>query len=259
MGHRIRPIHSELTISYNNEKHTSAYKTTDYDFFGRDYVQRDNPGIEEGNLCSVGMKLQIGDEYIPWGFVGQKRFEVAIEHSSPDILSSDFSFTTYQCALDWRLNTFLRRRLMPNVFDIRIIAGTVEGDLPLQRFQILDGKMAFFSPFGSFKSLTDTPYEGEKYFAVFCEHNFRTVPFELLGLDWFTKQRLSFIVHGAFGRTWIDDSRRNKLQFSPKYNDDFHSEVGIALNGLYGLLRMDLTKRLDKGGFYVGLSFARMF
>jgi hypothetical protein len=259
IGHRINRINTQLSVGLHNEDHTSVSKTTDSNLLGRSHVQRINPAIQEGRLRSVVLGVRTGDEYTPWGVVGQRRAQLRLEHSSPDLLSSDFSFTRYELKIDWRMGTFLRRRLTPNVLDVCVVAGTSRGDLPLQRFASIDARLGAFSPFGVFKSLRERPYEGERYFALFWEHNFRTVPFEILGMRTLAKKGIGIILHGAVGRTWISDKRGSKSSYELQYIDDFHHEIGLSLNSLFGIFRLDATRRLDKPGFFIGFSMARIF
>ena len=148
---------------------------------------------------------------------------------------------------------------MPNTLELRLVGGTFSGTLPVQRFGILDVSLGAFSPFGVFKSLQGYPLEGEKYFAVFWEHNFRTIPFEMIGLRSIAKRDLGIILHGAFGRTWIESSRLTTLTYSPRYQHSFRHEIGVSLNGLFGFFRLDYTRRLDKPGDYIGFGFKRFF
>ena len=114
------------------------------------------------------------------------------------------------------------------------------------------------TPFGVFRSLTNHPLEGEHCGAFFWEHNFRTAPFELLGLRWVAKKGIGIILHGAAGRTWISDKRLKQLNYRPFYNDGYINEIGLSLNCLFGLLRIDATKRLDKRGYAIGFGIARI-
>ncbi|MEJ2636622.1 MAG: DUF5686 family protein [Calditrichia bacterium] len=259
LGYSISPLRSAITVSFHDEMQHSLGKTTDYNLLGRTVVQRDNPAVPEGRLRSFELRLVTGDDFIPFGVIGQNHLEVSIEHSSPDILSSDFDFMCYRMALDLRIPTFLRRRLLPNVLDLRLVAGTAQGNLPPQRFGILDGALQIFSPFGVFKSLTDQPYEGEKYAGIFWEHNFRTVPLEILGLRSLAQKGIGIILHGASGRTWISDRTLNRLTYTPRAANEFHHELGISVNGLFGLFRVDFTRRLDEPGYFLGFSLARLF
>ena len=258
-GYEFRKMDLSVSLGWSGEKQTSLDKTTDFDLLGQNNYQRANPKIDEGTMRSLQLSAVYGDDYVPFGFVGQKRAEIRIEHSSKDLLASDFDFTTYRASVDWRFNTFFSRRFLPNVLDVRWVGGTYTGHLPLQQFASIDGSLQAFTPFGTFKTLRGRPYEGEKYTAIFWEHNFRTIPFELLGLRWIATKGIGIIVHGASGRTWISKDRLASLNYNPAYSDHFHHEVGLSLNGLFGFFRIDATQRLDQKGFYAGASFARVF
>ncbi|MBL7995661.1 hypothetical protein JNM05_09845, partial [bacterium] len=258
-GYEFRKVDLEVRLGWNNEIQTSLLKTTDFDILGRKNVQRPNPEIDEGTIRSVHMSVVYGDDYVPFGFVGQERAEIKMEHSSKQLLSSDFNFTTYRASVDWRFKTFFSRRFLPNVLDIRWIGGTYTGRLPLQRLSALDGSLQAFTPFGAFKTLRGKPYEGEKYMGIFWEHNFRTIPFELIGLQSIAKSGVGVILHGASGRTWISKERLRDLGYQPGYTNHFHHEIGWSLSGLFGFFRIDTALRLDRKGFYAGGSFARVF
>ncbi len=259
IGYRFIKFRTDISAGINIEHHTSLEKTTDNSIFGSDKEQRVNPAIDKGRLRSAELSVVYGGEKVPLGIIGKNRAELIVEHSSPDFLSSNFLFTTYRFTIDWRINTFLRRRLLPNTLDLRIIGGTYSGDIPVQRFGIIDGTIAGFSPFGVFRTLRDKPLEGEQYFALFWEHNFRTVPFELVGLRRFAKKGMGIILHGAAGSTWISEKRLAELSYNPLYRDGFESEIGLSLNALFGYFRLDITKRLNSRGVYIGYSAARMF
>ncbi len=259
LGYRIRKLDLNISAGFRAEEHSSRTDITSKGLIRRKSGQRPNPAIQEGKLRSLGLTLAFGDDYVPFGVVGQNRVEIKIEHSPSNLLSNQFDFTNYQISLNARIPTFFKRRLMPNTLELRLVGGTFSGTLPVQRFGILDVSLGAFSPFGVFKSLQGYPLEGEKYFAVFWEHNFRTIPFEMIGLRSIAKRDLGIILHGAFGRTWIDASRLTALTYVPRYQDSFRHEIGISLNGLFGFFRLDYTRRLDKPGDYIGFGFKRFF
>ncbi|KAA3601525.1 MAG: carboxypeptidase-like regulatory domain-containing protein [Calditrichaeota bacterium] len=248
-----------VEVGLNVEKHTSLEKNTDFDLFGRSLVQRKNPSIFEGNLRSVQAKFEFGDDFTFVPIAEQNNFEVRVEHSQDGFLGSDFDFTKVEFRTDFRVLTFLKRRFLPNALDVRLQAGISRGKLPPQRFFAFDGVLVALSPFGTFKTLKDNPYEGDKYVSVFWEHNFRTVPFELIGLNWFAKKGLGIILHGASGKTWFKKENLSGLDFAPNLTNGVHHEIGLSLNGIFDFARIDFTQRLDKKDFRIGVSVARMF
>ena len=253
--HLSLPSQVGLAVGFNHEEHSSLQETSSFSLLNRDWRPRPNPAIEEGRLRSVEASLEWGRPYQPFGMTANRRVAVGVEHSSAG-LGSDFSFTRLRLALDGHFKTFLRRRITPNALDVRVVAGYSIGDVPVQRFGALEASMGFFSPFGTFRTVRGHPYEGQHYAALYWEHNFKTTPFELLGLwDW-AMRGAGLVVHGASGRTWIDPEQRAKLGYDPRYEASFHHEAGVSLM-LYHLLRFDFTRRLDQPGWSVGLSLVR--
>ncbi len=257
--HRIRFYNTRFSVSFHDEIHSSVAKNTDYNLIGRKLVQRINPDIQAGRLRSAVLKIDFGDEWVPWGIVGQKGAQLIIETSSPNFFNSDFSFTRYQLALNWNIVTYLKRRLLPNMLYLRLVAGTAAGDLPVQKFGALDVRSGSFSPFGVFRTAGVRPYEGEKYLALYWEHNFRTVPFELLGLDYLVRNGIGLIIHGASGRTWISAKTRKRLHYIPNELNDYYHEAGFSVSGIFGFIRLDVTKPLNRPGVYLGFGIARIF
>ena len=253
--HLSLPGQVGLQVGFNHEEHSSLQETTAFNLLNRDWKPRPNPAVEEGRLRSVEAGLEWGGPYQPFGMTANRRVEVGVEHSGAG-LGSDFSFTRLHLALDGHFKTFLKRRFTPNALDVRLVAGYSIGDVPVQRFGSLEASMGFFSPFGAFRTVRGYPYEGEHYAALYWEHNFKTTPFELLGLwDW-AMRGAGLVVHGASGRTWIDPERRANLGYDPRYEESFRHEVGVSLM-LYHLLRLDFTRRLDRPGWSAGLSLVR--
>ena len=249
----------EITAGFNNEYHQSMTKTTDWNIIRKTYTQRENPQITTGFLRSVDVKIVYRSDKAPFGMVGSRYAEINIEYSSNNLLSSDFEYTRYDGIIEWRIDTFLKRRILPNALDFKIIGGYNTGNLPLQRYGALDGNLYIFTPFGSFRTLNGRVYRGEKYAALMWEHNFRTVPFELIGLRYLAKKGIGIIIHGAHGQTWIDDERLKKQQSDYLYSGKPHHEIGLSINGLFNFFRLDITQRLDQRAFYIGVSLTRMY
>ena len=248
------PGRTALEVALRDEDHSSLAQTTRFNLLGRDWQPRPNPAVEEGRLRSLEARFERGGPYRPFGIRANRRAEVKVEHAG--LLGGDFSFTRLHLALDGQYPTFLRRRWRPNTLDLRLVAGYAFGRLPPQRFGALEAGLLPFSPFGAFRSVRGHPHEGEHYAALYWEHDFRSAPFELLGLWGLAMRGAGLVVHGASGRTWIDAERRAGLGYEPRYQDGFRHEAGVSLV-LFHLLRLDLTRRLDGAGWSAGASLAR--
>jgi hypothetical protein len=262
-GRRLR---SSIGIATENQSSLSARSS--YSFAGG-VQQRANPAIEEGRLNSLLLSFGTSDTPVDFGFAGSNTAMLNVEHADKSLLGGDFSFTRYEGRVDLRVNTFLKRRFLPNTLDVRLQGFTYSGVLPAQRYGGFDGKVAGISSFGGFKTLLNRMMEGEQGAAVFWEHNFRTVPLELLGLRGLAESGLGIMIHGASGRTWLSEEGRDMLstpmqdasfrRFIPVTADGWRHELGVSLNGIFSLLRADATWRVDRPGFYAGISAARVF
>ena len=139
--------------------------------------------------------------------------------------------------------------------DIRLDAGMIRGDVPLQRLGGLNRSLGAFSVFGAFRSLRGRPHIGEKHAALSVEHNFRTVPVEILRLGGLAKRGAEVMIFGSMGRVWEDD---NRVSVYP-LEDEFIFEVGISINKLFYALRLDVTKRLDRNDYFLSISLPRFY
>ena len=260
-GYRFgRPRRAGLRLSggVNVAQHSSVEKTTDWHLRGDIDVQRPNPSIDPGNLRSVFLRADIEGRNSGLALIlGQRKIALEVEHSRSGF-GSDFDFTQVRMLLDWRIETLFKRRLLPNVLDVRVVGSAFAGTLPRQRFEILDaGLLGWVAKFGAFRKRLSRPYEGEKVLGVFWEHNFCTVPFELVGWRWAAERNIGLIVYGGHGRTWFGDRTLAGLDYAPQYIDGFHHEIGVSINGLFYLFRLNFTKRLDAPGFSVSAGLVR--
>lgn len=254
--YRSRDFSKLLRLEYHLKEHSSINYSQSYDLLGRDNLQRVNPNIEDGTLSSFVLTLSGGEGKNGFGAIPADDFKFSLEQSL-EALGSDWSFTKFEIDLFRRYETFYKKRFFPNTLDFRINAGTYLGDLPVQKYGTIDAALGYFKPFGAFKSQLYIPYQGGSYFAINAEHNFKSVPLEILGWRNAPQTGLSIIAFGGIGRTWSPDSK-STLYLIPQMNN-YHSEVGISLSNIFSLFRFDLAYRIDDSGFYPGLSFARLF
>lgn len=243
-------------LYYNYENHSSINFKTSYDILGRDNIQRVNPQIEDGTLSSLRFQISRGDVNNNFGAVELNGASLSIEQSAK-MIGSDWNFTKFSFNAFKRFNTFYKKRFFPNALDIRVNAGTYLGDLPVQENGALDVAFGYLTPFGAFRSKRYIPYQGATYFAVNAEHNFRSIPLEMLGWRKAPQTGLSIIAFGGIGKTWNPSA--NVTQFNISDSNQLHLEVGGSVSNIFNLFRFDLAFRIDDPGVYPGVSIARFF
>ncbi len=252
---RILP-RTDLTLTARSEQHQNFEPESEFDhsWFGWHNPRRPNREIDEGRLQSIGLELGYNVTANNFGFAGKRQVVLGAEFSGNPI-GSDYDFTKLTFRLDWNVQTFYKRRLFANTFDVHFSAGTYTGELPLQRFGAVDGSMNYFTPFGTLKTRRFIPYEGPNYWVATAEHNFRTIPFELIGLRPLVDRGWGIIIFGGAGYTGAGNHYPDGLMVT----DGIHSEIGISLNSIFGIMRIDFAKRLDAPGTFIGISVPRYF
>jgi len=257
LGYRLEQAKIEFNLAFNAADHSSLRQRTNLDLLGRSRILRPNPSIAPGHLRSVIWQTFIGGRYHPFKRQPGRQAQIKIEHAAKG-LGSDFGFIRYDVQALWRMPTLFKNKGRPNTLDLRLTAGFSTGQVPPQRLGILDTGILHYNTFGTFKTLQGQPYEGDRHLALFCEHNFHTAPFELLGLWSLVKRGTDLTIHGAAGRTWNKSSLPRSLNFTPHSTHGWHREAGASLL-LFKALRLDLTRRLDRPGWHFGIGVSSFF
>ncbi|MDZ7755658.1 DUF5686 and carboxypeptidase-like regulatory domain-containing protein [Rhodohalobacter sp.] len=246
----------DLEISGNHEVHRSfsAGDEIDFKLFSWQNIRRVNPEIEEGTNRSLSVNIGYNLQDRNFGFAGSRQIKMTAEMSRPEF-GSDFDYSSIRMSVDWNFETFYRRRFFANTLDIHLSGGIVESSAPIQKLGVVDGSLSRFTPFSVLKTRAFLPYVGNKYGVISVEHNFRTIPFELLDLNYFVDNGWGIILFGGAGSAELNDNS----SFLMMDTDGIHTEAGISLNGIFGILRLDFAKRLDSPGHFIGFSVPRYF
>lgn len=241
-------------VGWRAEEHASLKNTTGFDLLDRRAL-RPNPSVDAGRMHRMEIAVEVGGDYARFGLEPNRRLAVSFEHSA-EWMGSDFDFSKLHFEADWHQPTLQQRRWIPNALDLRVVGGAHWGRLPVQRFGALDVAMGPLSPYGALRGVRGHPYVGESYFGAVAEHNFRTTPFELLGLWPLVRRGFGLLVYGGYGQTWIGTQRRAALPLVPRWTKTPHKELGLSLF-LYHIARIDLTRRIDTDDWAIGISAAR--
>ncbi len=236
----------EARVAYRDERHSELLSSVSYDVFGSDTPQPANAPIVPGKLKSFVGHFAINPSDSPVAFTGARNLYLDVQ-AAPELSGSNFEFATIGVRADWAQETFGQRRLIPASLDLRLEAETFLGNVPPQRLAVLDVSNFPFATFGTMRAARKRPYRGEQKLALFWEHNFRTMPFELAGARRLAERNYGLVVFGGHGAT-----RTNGLTQA-------HHEIGIALTGILQALRLDFAKRLDAKGYGIGFGIARLF
>ncbi len=253
---RLWSTSMDVDLTYAAEEHASLHQNISKSLFGARVSEQVNVPVEQGSLQYVRLSIRHESDAMPVPLGPQRSLDLEIEKSVGGDVVTTGGYLKVDASFFWRFNTFFSRRLLPNALDVHVLAGSVFGTVPVQKLGIVDGSPTF-TTFGGLKTAKNPPYQGDRWALLAWEHTFRTVPFELIGWEWAIKKHWNVILHGAHG--WTSFENYEPAGIPVFESDGVHNELGFSLSGLFTLLRLDASWRLDEPGFRFGFSVARLF
>jgi len=260
-----------LDAGYRSEKQTTVQNNTDFSLLARSRSFRENPPICEGNLRSVKVSLGLNYNILPVRFISdsllgrEMPLTISIEHSDA-VLGSDFDFTLCSAIFSMRQTTFLPSLLFAPYLNIRAAAGTSRGVLPPQRLFDLESRYSDIAPFGVLRGANVKEFTGDSYISIALEHNFRSIPFRLLGISFLDEASIELLLSCAAGRTWLRDETKNGLKnvmpSEIQSMDGWYYEAGFGISRILAFFRVDFTWRLTQlrgDSFFFSVSAAELF
>lgn len=215
--------------TFNDERQTSVSRNTDYSIFPQNYDYRDNPAINEGNMRSVELSLNLGtrshsdegtwmqsDEGSSyWSCTG------TAELSSTEFMRSSFSFDRFHLSLMRHQMTFASGFL-----NLWMIGGTAAGKLPPQRMFEIQAAYGGYSSAEVLSTLDVQRLLSTRCLVAGIEHDFASSLFRWSNIPvvrnaWFD---VSLFVHGAVADGYIP-----------------MAEAGFGLVNILPFIRADFT------------------
>lgn len=230
---------TRLSVGYSNFHQQSIALASDslnsdYSFFGDEDSIRANPAIADGHLrtLSASFSIDTRPRMLRKGkleIVGEPLYSemsIGLEHSSPDLLKSDFDFTTYDVTLFHR-----QRTLGMGVTSLWAYYGASDKPLPPQRYFTMEYSPLDFYKDRSFKTLNQTLFAGDRLFAVSMRHEFRRALWVKSGIPVVKKIPWWLSVHG--GAFWSDFKHQpDPDQIYGRVARKAYSEIGFSLGNL---------------------------
>ena len=92
---------------------------------------------------------------------------------------------------------------------------------------------------------------------ISAEHNFRSTPFLLANIPFLYKNGIELIFQGTMARSWV---RGLPVRAFANPTKGWYTEVGLGISRIFGLLRIDLTRRFTApSGLFLTISVANLF
>lgn len=206
---------------------------------------RDNPEVIEGRYNLIGLELNLN--YSRLRKISKYGLYFNLEHSNND-LGSLLDYNRYYSELYFKVKTFPSMNLT-----VQSTFGWHNGDLPMQKYFALESGPAIITVPGSFRTIRQKEFYGDKFMTINLEHNFGELFPGLFRIPSVTSFGLEFILMTNIG--YSDFNFKNNLRnrelnynfdFTKNTNENYFYEAGIGLNKLFLFFRFDLTFRLSQ-------------
>ncbi len=226
---------TELRVRYNDARHSSEQVNTDFSFFNDDHVLRENPPVTDGRLRSVSASVTLdtrprlnskGRDYY-FNTITRTQATIGVEYASPGLIDTDFDFVRYSFRFHRR-----QRTLSVGITTLDILGGISTGDLPPQRYFMVDFGNGIAFQENGFNTLDETNFAGNRALMVFATHDFDQQLFRKSRIPLLRDVPFTLSVHG--GAFWTDFRNHMRQPGDVAYRTArrAYSEIGFGIGNL---------------------------
>jgi hypothetical protein len=243
-------LSTSLSFIAENQLHLKEKKYIS--IFNSNRFVRINPELNEGFDRKISLSLLYGKSPLEFSVIRKEGAILNMEISDKS-LKSDFDYYKIFFAGEINAKTFYEELFVSPYLQLNAEAGFINGTYGIQQILTPVVSLGFYSPVTAFKGLKPYTFVGDKMIALHLEHNWRTIIFQALGIDFLTNLDLD-IITGA-GGLFISN---NTKYFSSFYGEKSYWETFIGISRIFAILRIDFSYNSNRH-FYTTLSTAIIF
>jgi hypothetical protein len=222
-------------LSFISEQQDSLPAHKYQSIFGSNRSVRKNPNIIEGQDNRLSLFAELGKNPMEIQPFPQSGLIAQLDYSD-EAFGGDFNYQRYRAIGMVKTKTFYKELFVAPYLQFTIDAGLISGSYGPQHILTPNTALAFYSPPGVFKGLKPYEFVGTEMIALHLEHNWRTVPFQAIGLDFITDLHIDLITGVSGLRMW------NKSEYLKENSmDDPYWEVYLGISRIFAFLRLDFA------------------
>jgi hypothetical protein len=245
----IKPFNGiKLGLEYREEDQTSIQRMLTFGPLNSKTEFRLNPRIDEGKLKSPKLTFEYdnrklinsGTYDIPVSNENTITVKSDIEYTDKDILKSDFKFIRGTINIHTHHLTYANGSL-----DAYLRLGLSKGELPLQKIFDLPSSASGLSSNAVFRTLDVKEFQGDRYIAVFLEHNFGSSLLRSTKIPFIKDQGWDLILSFSAGWTGFSSKSEQTRLLDLKSTDNIFYEAGFSFGNFLPFARLDFAWRLS--------------
>lgn len=203
--------------------------------FNTNRVVRSNPLISEGDDNRLSINIQIGKNPNQYQPMLQDGLIAQIDLSNP-VLGSDFNYRRIRVISQFSTSTIYKELFSSPYFVFGFEGAAVLGDYGPQHTITPNTALNIYSPFLSIKGIAPYGFVGDKMIALHAEHNWRSVPFQTLDLNFLTDLNIDVITGINLLKMWNESN-----YFTDRSLDKIYWEGYLSFGKIFGLGRIDFS------------------
>lgn len=222
-------------VEFVSEKETSLPAMKYQSIFNTNRIPEVNPNVAEGSDRKVSLEILLGKDPMEIQFLPESGFRAKLDISNRGF-ASDFNYKKLRITGLLKAKTFYKELFIAPYLEMIVDAGIVSGTYGPQHLFNPNTALDFFSPPGAFKGLKPYHFAGNQLAAIHLEHNWRSIPFQALGLDFISNLYLDFITGGSVLKTWNRSSYLPGTSMNKPY-----WEMYAGISRIFGIIRIDVS------------------
>lgn len=194
-----------------------------------------NPQIVDGNDSKISFNILVGKSPHDYQPMLQDGLIAQLDFSNP-VFGSDFNYKRLRVISQFSTSTIYKELFSSPYFVYGFEGAAVLGDYGQQHTITPNTSLNVYSPFLTFKGLAPYEYVGDKLIAFHIEHNWRTVPYQAIGLDFLTDQHIDVMTGFSILKMWNESS-----YFKNQTTDKIYWEGYLSFGKILGAIRVDFS------------------
>ena len=220
-------------VNFISENQRTIKKDKYFTLFNRNRFVRENPTIKNGFDRKLELSLNVGKSPLELQIMPESGLVTNIDLSQ-DFLKSDFDYFKIFLAGQLSTKTFYNELFVAPYLQFNFEAAYISGKYGPQHIFTPITSLGFYSPASSFKGLMPYQFVGDKMIALHLEHNWRTIIFQSLNLDFLADLDLD-IITGVSALKIDNDSNYLPELIQKK----LYWETYIGISRIMTILRLD--------------------
>jgi len=224
-----------VRVDLTGEQIRNERAHTPVSLFNRNSNLRINPFVKEGWDSKAGVQFLWGDDPTGLSVVRQNGFLVKTTWSNR-MLGSDFSYSTVMLAGQVRLKTLYSENFLAPYLLFRTEVYGAFGKPDLRQMFTPSTALDLVSVPGVFNGLKPWELGGDRVATLWAEHNWRSVPFQWMYLDWLAEKAIEVNTGAAWAASRQISGSSGLFSVKKPY-----WEVYGGLSRIFGFLKLDVT------------------